>query len=194
MNTVITKNYTEPEFNKKEIMRYLGMTQEDKAMTELICECIKECKNAFSYKLCYSVFDINIDCDEITFPFSTIKSNLLAKHIKDAAKAVIFAGTVGIGIDRLIAKYSVIAPSKAVVFQEIGAERIEALCDLFCNELKKEYAEVKSRFSPGYGDLSLDFQKDILNVLSATKNIGLSLNSGMLMSPTKSVTAIVGIK
>ena len=104
---------------------------------------------------------------------------------------------MGLGIDRLINKYGRITPSRAVCLQAIGAERIEALCDEFCKDIAQKYAEscrkLRPRFSPGYGDLPLSLQRDILNLLSSEKRIGLTLNESLLMSPTKSVTAIVGI-
>ena len=80
------------------------------------------------------------------------------------------------------------------MFQSIGAERIENLCDLLCCDLSNEMGvKFKNRFSAGYGDLSLSTQKDIFKILDVTKNIGVSLNNSLLMSPTKSVTAFVGI-
>lgn len=53
---------------------------------------------------------------------------------------------------------------------------------------------LKPRFSAGYGDLPLEVQKDIFRVLDCPRKIGLTLNDSLLMSPTKSVTAIVGIE
>ena len=98
------------------------------------------------------------------------------------------------GIDRLITKYTTVSPVKSLVFQGIGAERIEALCDAFCRYIEKEYSKTKPRFSPGYGDLDLSFQREIFEVLQCSKKIGVTLNGSLLMSPTKSVTAIIGVK
>jgi len=50
-----------------------------------------------------------------------------------------------------------------------------------------------SRFSPGYRDLPLTLQREIFTLLEPSRRIGLSLNASLLMSPSKSVTAIVGI-
>ena len=49
------------------------------------------------------------------------------------------------------------------------------------------------RFSPGYGDFPLEAQKDIFRTLDCSRKIGLTLNESLLMSPSKSVTAIVGL-
>ena len=76
----------------------------------------------------------------------------------------------------------------------LGSERIEALCDKFNKDFEFENeVSLKPRFSPGFGDLSLMIQKDIFAVLDCPRKIGLSLNDSLLMSPTKSVTAFVGI-
>jgi cobalamin-dependent methionine synthase I len=108
---------------------------------------------------------------------------------------LVFAATVGVGVDRAIAKYSRIAPSKAFMLSALGAERIEALCDAFCREYAFEKnVALTPRFSSGYGDCPLDVQRQIFYLLDCPKNIGLTLNDSMLMSPTKSVTAFVGIK
>ena len=78
------------------------------------------------------------------------------------------------------------------MFQAIGAERIENLCDLFNNEIK-ENNYTKPRFSAGYGDFGLEFQKEIFNALNLPVKIGINLNNSLIMSPSKSVTAIIGI-
>ena len=59
--------------------------------------------------------------------------------------------------------------------------------------LKAEGVFLKPRFSPGYGDLPLSMQTDIFRVLDCPRKVGLTLNNSLLMSPSKSVTAIMGI-
>ena len=110
---------------------------------------------------------------------------------------VVFAATIGLELDRLIARYSRLQPVKALMFQAIGAERVEALCDAFNEEVKCRAAEngesTRPRFSPGYGDVPLALQADIFCVLDCPRKIGLSLNASLLMTPSKSVTAIIGV-
>ena len=103
--------------------------------------------------------------------------------------------TVGIELDRLIIKYSHLSPTKALLLQALGAERIEALCDTFCTDMQNTLKiALKPRFSAGYGDLLLDTQTHIFGLLSLPKHIGLTLNDSLIMSPTKSVTAFIGIQ
>ena len=116
--------------------------------------------------------------------------------IVDSDTVVEEGATVGIEIDRLIARYSKIQPSRSVMLQAIGTERVEALCDVFCTELSAEREESKlhSRFSPGYGDLPLDIQREIFRALECGKRIGVTLGENLFMTPTKSVTAIIGVE
>jgi cobalamin-dependent methionine synthase I len=195
---VFTKIYDPPSINRKEILRYAGVYGDFPEADVLIDSCIKESEKAFSYKVCFAHFPVRHDGEYIDLGFAKTNSANLRKNLEGCKSAVLFAATIGLGIDRLIARYSKISPAKALIFQSIGAERIEALCEAFVcdihNECKKNGSALRPRFSPGYGDLPLDVQKNIFDALDCPRKIGLSLNESLLMSPTKSVTAIIGIK
>ncbi len=195
--TVFRKSYELPEFNKKEILRYALCDDTDEILGALIDDCIKECRDVFTYNVCWCEVPVEINGGKVKLSVLETDSKALLKNLSGCKKAVLFGATVGIEIDRLIAKYSRISPSKAVIFQAIGAERIESLCNSFNNEmsalLKADNLFTRPRFSPGYGDLSLKVQKDIFSVLDCARQIGLSLNESLLMTPSKSVTAIIGI-
>ncbi len=195
MNSVVlTKIYDEPPFCEKEILRYAGCKEADEKMISFLKECVGEVKDKLTYKVCYREFPVKIDGTLCNFEAFCTHSEKLAVNLGDCEKVVVFAATVGVGIDRLIAKYNRLSPSKALMFQAIGAERIEALCDTFCSDIEKEYGTgFKPRFSPGYGDLSIDIQKNIFSLLDPERRIGLTLNDSMLMSPSKSVTAFAGV-
>ena len=100
-------------------------------------------------------------------------------------------------MDRLIARHQAVSVTEAVYFHAIGAERIESLCDVFCAEVaemqKARGMVTRRRFSPGYSDLNISIQKKIFALLDCPRQIGLTLSRSMIMSPIKSVTAIIGI-
>ena len=183
---VLVKKYDEPQVNIKEILRYMGCKDYTDDIIALVSACLKEIEGKLSYRVCYDVFDIEISSDAVNLGFVKCSSKGLAINLDGCQKAIVFAATIGLEIDRLITKYSRLSPSKALCFQAIGAERIEWLCNQFCKNLSKE-ENITPRFSPGYGDLPLEIQKDIFLALNCEKNIGLTLNDSMLMSPTKSV-------
>ena len=191
-----TKTYEAPMINDREILRYAGTREATDEVISLMHETVEEATGVLTYKVCYGEFAVTRREDGIDFGFSSVSSSALAKNLEECEKVIIFSATVGIGIDRLIAKYGVRSPSKALLLQAFGAERIESLCDLFTRDIASQYGEnnLAPRFSPGYGDLPLEFQTEIFRVLDCPRRIGLTLNKSLLMSPSKSVTAIIGIK
>ena len=193
MMSILTKTYSSPAFERSEILRYAGVRESTSEIEALLDECLKEAENIFTYKVCYGAFPLSISGDEVDLTFTKTISKNLAKCLENSHSVILFGATVGIELDRLIAKYSRISPSKALMFQAIGTERIESLCDEFCRDMKKEYGFTTPRFSPGYGDLSLEIQKDFFAVLDPFRKIGLTLNESLVMSPSKSVTAIIGL-
>ena len=160
----------------------------------LLGEVIAEAKNAFSYKVCYSVCTPKIDGSSVDLGFFSTESRALAKNLAGTSRVIVFAATVGFEIDRLIMKYTRTSPSRALMLSALGAERIEALCDAFSEDIKKEFGKCRPRFSAGYGDLSIGVQRKLFNFLNPSARIGLTLTDSMLMSPTKSVSAFIGIE
>lgn len=192
-NCVLTVDFSAPPFDKKEILRYSGTSEETPQISNLLKECLEEVKDSLSYKVCYAYFPIDLSGEAVDLSFTTTYSKDLRKNLQNCRSIILFAATVGTQLDRLITKYTRISPSKALMLQAIGTERIESLCDEFCRYIEKEYGYTVPRFSAGYGDLPLDIQKEIFSALDPTRKIGVTLNQSMLMSPSKSVTAIVGI-
>lgn len=199
---VVTKIYKEPEICKKEILRYAGCRDSSEESLQLLLDtCLEEVLPRLSYKVCYIKLPLEIEADVCQLGHIHVKSKDLVKNLKGCESVILFAATIGTQIDRLIRKYGTVSPAKAVMLQAIGAERIESLCDTFCADIQQTLIEISNedsfglrpRFSPGYGDLSLEVQKEIFQVLNCNKHIGASLNSSLLMSPSKSVTAFIGI-
>ena len=87
--------------------------------------------------------------------------------------------------------------AKASVLQACAAAAIEACCNMLQQELQSDAARhgfyLRPRFSPGYGDLPLAAQKDFFQAIDCTKRLGITLTDSLLMYPTKSVTAFIGV-
>ncbi len=188
---IYLKKYNAPNLNVNEILRYMGAKEKTEELEPLLSQCIDEALPKLSYKVCYTYADVAETEDTVSVSIIKSTSKDLKKYLKESTSAIVFAATIGIEIDRLIAKYAPLSPSKALIFQAIGAERIEALCDAFSKEMAEDGFK-KSRFSPGYGDFLIDAQKDIFALLDPARKIGLTLSGSLIMSPTKSVTAIIG--
>lgn len=194
MSAIIIKELTPPPIDVREVSRYIGCGRSCTDYDQLIEKSVERCRGALSYKLCYGSYPLSIKGDLCHLGFAEVISRDLAKCLDGCDGVIVFAATVGLELDRLINRYGRIEPSLSLCLDAIGDERIEALCDSFCAELKEKYSLTRPRFSPGYGDLPLEFQASLFSALSCHKSIGLTLNDSMLMSPAKSVTAIVGVK
>lgn len=190
----ICKTYAAPKISEKEILRYAKTNTQDLAALKLARNCLSELENKLKYMVCYQILNIKIQDNICDFGLFSIKSADLAKSLKNCSKVIVFAATVGVEIDRLISRYTKLSPSRSLMISAIGAERIEALCDEFCVDMINQLGlPLTPRFSPGYGDLPLETQKDIFEILNCNKNLGISLNESLLISPSKSVTAFVGV-
>ena len=184
-----------PDVDLREMLRYAACRAPDEQTLSLAQDCAAEGEKVLRPALCWLEVPLTVSEDEVDLGFACFTSRKLADALRGCHRAVVFAATVGLELDRLIARYGRISPSKGLMMQALGAERIEALCDAFCDDLAREYAPLtlRQRFSPGYGDLPLDAQRAMFDALQCHRRIGLYLNESLLMSPTKSVTAIVGI-
>ena len=127
----------------------------------------------------------------------TLESESLCRNLSGCRAAILLAATIGPSCDMLVRRAGITSSADAAMYQAAGAAAIEAFLDSENDRLKKEYEArdlyLRPRFSPGYGDLKLDHQKDWFRLLDISKQIGIELTDSLLMVPTKSVTAIIGI-
>ena len=120
-------------------------------------------------------------------------SAALKKISMNASGYIVFAATLGIGVDRLILKTSKISPHEAFVIDAMADALIESLCDFVENELCCGIS-ASGRFSPGYADLELSVGYEILSLCKAEKTLGIKVSKSGLMIPRKSVNAIIAVK
>ena len=151
---------------------------------------ISEGAPALKPKLCFAVLPVSLQDEYVFFDTISVQSRGLARFLSGCDRAILFAATVGADADRLIARAGATSPARALLLDAFFTERIEALCD----EFTAQYTVPNRRFSPGYDDLPLEFQKAMFSLLDCPRKIGLTLSESLLMIPTKSVTAIIGLQ
>ena len=196
--TVRTWRCDAPPVDRREILRYAGVRGDAPEVERALEICLAELLDRLSYRVCFTECPVAVEGNEVALGQLRIVSRDLSHRLKGCEGAILFAATVGNEPDRLIARYNRLAPSRALLIQAIGSERAEALCDAFNEEMNRVQEErgnqTRVRYSPGYGDLSLETQRDLFLLLDCQRKIGLTLNESLLMSPTKSVTAIIGLE
>lgn len=186
---VMVRTFALPPFDGAEALRYARCPVPTDEVKALLADCRRELEGQLTPRVCWC------ETDTAALFALTNASADLRRHLAGCSRAVVFAATMGLAPDRLITRYGQLSPARALMLQAIGTERVEALCDVFCAGLAADRpAGVTARFSPGYGDLPLDTQRDIFALLDPPRHIGVTLNQSLLMSPSKSVTAIVGMR
>ena len=188
------------DINRREILRYLGARsgQRDEAVERLVEDCIGELFAQTRPRHIVRQFPLTLGADgEIDGGCFRTRSRNLYKNLRDCGQILVFAATLGTGADQLIRRYSLLEMSRAVVLQAVSAAMIEVYCDQVCGQLREEYEGqgwfLRPRFSPGYGDFPLACQTALLDGLEAGKRIGIKLTDSLLMMPSKSVTAVMGL-
>lgn len=175
--------------NYNEAIRYLGdsRVQMNSQMESLITQCedliIKAATPRYIYK------EIPLENSPL------LVGNDIKNHLKDCTSSIIIAATLGADIDKIIRTYQVSDMAKAVVLDSMASVAIEQVCTEIDEILAKEFSpyNLTWRFSPGYGDYPIELQKEYINLLDAPRKIGLCLSESLMLTPTKSVTAILGL-
>lgn len=187
--------------NKAEILRYLGHgNQEIDSITDrLIDESIYEINCLKKEKSIYNFFHIQRGNGEIRLDNSNLRlrGNDIEKHLNKSEICILMAVTLGHDVDTRIRYYEKIDMAKALILDTCATVAIEEVCDRLCKEISnvlvKDNRKLTLRYSPGYGDLPIEIQKEFLGVLGAEKVIGLTASTNSILIPRKSVTAIAGV-
>ncbi len=191
--------------NKKELFRYLGIRRVDTPdfQTDFMADkAIKDLSRNIMPRVVYDFFDLAVKEDVCSFYRNSqfcfeVRSKDLSRNLRDCTQAVLFAATIGPMVDTFIRRAQAADPAEASVLQAAGAMFAESLVDLFNGEISAEQSKkggsTKPRFSPGFGDVNLEVQKDFFRFLDCRK-IGLTLMDTLIMAPEKSVTAFIGIQ
>lgn len=160
---------------------------------ELLKNCNQKVREAIDCRFCARRVGVSVSDGKVDLGFGEFFSKDLSAVLSGCDEAYIFAVTLGHGIDRLIARLSAVSASEGFIADALASAYAEAAADLAETRIMGNRV-CRPRFSVGYGDLSLELQPRIVEYLNAGKLLGITLGKSLLMSPKKSITAIVGIK
>lgn len=183
-----------------EVLRYAGVRgslDSDDEVFQSAVAAVNEVGQCASRKKIVRECVLTLSGDICEIDSLSVESHSLAAHLQGCGRVLLFAATLGSGVDMLIQRYSAVRMSHAVMLQAAAAALIELYCDNECAQLEQQYAAdglfMLPRFSPGYGDFSLKYQNQLTAHLNAYKYIGIAVSEGGQMTPMKSVTAVIGI-
>lgn len=188
------------KIDKKQVLRYLGYKGQyiDKNINSIIDKCVKETENTVQNKFLYEVFPLVRDKDYMYLKGTNVvlRGKDIHAQLKKSKSCALMAVTIGSGIEKSIRYYEKVSLTKATIMDACATVAVEALCDKVEQDIRKiaenQGLYITERYSPGYGDFSIDIQKNILRVLE-TYRIGLTCTDNFILMPRKSVTALIGI-
>ena len=200
--------YEVSSVDRAEVLRYLGysgqpMTQELEARIDgEVARCLSVCQSRGVWR----TFEVaGREVREGGTPVVRLEGTALElvgssiqKHLEGAVAVGVMAVTVGMGVERELRRLSLTDPVAQVVFDAAATTAVERAADACEASLVADARErglyTNFRFSPGYGDLPMETQPTLLAALDAQRRLGITLApKSLLMTPTKSVTAVVGM-
>jgi len=178
-----------------EALRYLGVRDEPDSdlltrMEALAQEYSARITPHYSWRL-YSLSHPN---DTLYINDIPLVGHSAARMLTDCHECAVLVCTLGASFDRWLRQLQARDMSQAVMLDALGSAYVEAACDAAEREIAARFPEsyLTDRFSPGYGDLPLDIQPQLLEIAGA-RRIGVSCTPSLLLTPQKSVTALIGL-
>jgi hypothetical protein len=123
----------------------------------------------------------------------------LLKLLKDSSSVVLMAATVGREItERVSNEVEKGNAAAGLILDSVASQTADAALDWIVQMLNKILARegkklTKHRYSPGFGDLPLSYQKEIFEALKLYK-LNMSITEKFMLVPEKSVIAIAGVE
>ena len=119
------------------------------------------------------------------------------KHLEGCPQALLLAVTLGPAVDAQIRCAGVGDIAAGVASDALGSALAEQAAEAAEAELRqwaaKEGKYLTGRFSPGYGDWPIGVQPLVAAALDTARRAGLCVTENDLMTPRKSVTALLGL-
>ncbi|MCX7841803.1 MAG: methionine synthase [Clostridia bacterium] len=178
-----------------------GFTELNANDMALIEECINQgrliCKPAGAYLFTHvtSKSDSGVQLANGIY----FQSKSLSKLLEYSNDVVLMAATAGKKVtEKILREVENGSAASGLILDSVASQTADAAIDWIVQFLNKMLARegrilTRHRFSPGFGDLPLSYQKDIFSALKLDR-LNLSLTEKFMLVPEKSVIAIAGVE
>lgn len=183
------------DLDRSEILMYLNTAQLDGALSEMLDECTDTLCKTVQPRTIYRVLDVVHDEKGVSIGGLRLLGDDIALHLSGCEKAVLLAATLSAPVDALIRRAEVTDMTRALMYDAVAGAAIEYTLNELESQIKQKYPfpYYTARFSAGYGDLPISQQTELIQMLDATRKIGLTVTAAHTLLPLKSVTAIMGM-
>ena len=185
------------ELNVDEALRYLGAADAPDGLRRQVESAGEQLTSLCRPRWHYKVFALEKADDGVRLPEIglALPGRTASLMLEECGQAVLLACTLGTQFDSLLRTEQVRDMARAVILDACASAWVEAGCDKAEKELSERFPgkHLTDRFSPGYGDLPLSVQPDFCKALDTPRRLGLYVTDSLLLNPSKSVTAVIGI-
>ena len=200
------KSYQIDALDRKEVLRYLGYRGQEVTpeLDARLDAAIASCLAIGRARASIAVYDVAGQEElpdgtpQVTLADTalTLVGTSMQRHMRGARKVGVLAVTIGMGVERELKRLSLTDHLGQVLFDAAATTMVERAADAaeatLVGMAAREGLYTNFRFSPGYGDMPMQTQHVLLDALDA-RRLGITLSPTLLMTPTKSVTAVVGM-
>lgn len=181
------------EIKRRDVLCYLRYKGQEisQELDDKINQAIDICAKNVHLKYILKKYRVNRQTKMIEGTTLKLEGNSIWKHIEGCDEVYLLGATIGFEVEKLIAKYFISDRTLAVILDAAATAAIESYCDEICENIKEK---ITSRFSCGYGDWNIAVQNELCRVLDTQRQIGVFCNQAHMLTPQKSVTALMGIK
>lgn len=181
------------EVDIREALRYIGAGAGDETLEAQARAVAREIKERPRYT--YRVFDLDPTGPSLPELGLSLPGKTAGTMLKNCEQAILLSCTLGLQFDARLRAAQARDMAKALILDGCGSALVEQGCDAAEREIARRFPGLylTDRFSPGYGDLPLSLQPEILSALDAGRRLGIVVSDSLLMTPGKSVTAIIGL-
>ena len=181
-----------------EVLRYMGTPPEaaDDALRALVDECAARLLSAAQPRWTYKAFGLSFEDSGVRLSSGLLlPGQALRSHLSGCTRVCVLCATLGAQTDTLIRRAECTDMARALALDCCASALAEQLCDSIEVHLHRQFpgCYFPYRFSPGYGDLPLEVNTPLLALLDGPRTIGLCAAASHLLTPRKSVTAILGV-
>ena len=186
------------ELDIDEVLRYMGCPPERaEASVRVLAErAVELLLREIQPRWAWRAFRLTLEPDGVRLDGGLLLPGAdLKAHLTGCKQAALFCATLGAGADRLIRRLENRDLAQAFAVDSAAAAAVESVCDQVELELQSRFAGhfFPFRYSPGYGDLPLSLQNELLDLLDAPRRVGLTASADHILIPRKSVTAFLGV-
>lgn len=191
---------------RAELLRYMGFSGQvlQEPLKSRIDGLIEQCLSEQKPYGIYAVYPISIEEDEDGRPAVfvegttlVLRGNSIVEYMRGATYCALMAVTLGLECERRIRQLEARSITDAAVYScvcsdliECGADKLEAKVVAYARD---HGMCTKERYSPGFGDFSIEIQSEFIKVLHADKHLGIHVTPASMLIPSKSTTSVIGL-